>query len=179
MAKIYITTPFGVAKYPKLDKKDTYQGKETNYNCSLLLDAESFAKFKEEFDAKIADERFSVKKPKLPFKRGEDEEEGLFSLKASSNYKPSVFDSKKQELPADTKVGGGSEVRLSCEVSIYKDRSGISLRLNAVQVRKLVEYTGGSASAFDEVEDGFVADTTTAADSFDDDGAAGDSALDI
>lgn len=179
MAKLYITTPFGVAKYPKLDKKDTYQGKETSFNCTLLLDAASFAKFKEEFDAKIEGERFSVKKPKLPFKRGEDEEEGLFLLKASSNYKPSVFDSKKQELPADVKVGGGSEVRMSCEISIYKDRSGISLRLNAVQVKKLVEYQGGgSASAFDEVEDGFVADTT-AADSFDNTEADGDSALDI
>jgi hypothetical protein len=153
LAKTYIMTPVGVASFPHLDKPDTFKG-ATKYKTKLELDAVSFAKFKAEFEKKIEGQRFETKKPKLPWKDGED---GKFILSASSQYAPGIFDTKNQAV--STRVGGGSRIRLSCEIVNYGD--GASLRLQQVQVIELQQ--GGFApgqSAFDEVEDGFVAEAS-------------------
>lgn len=72
-----------------------------------------------------------------------------------------LFDSLKQPLPKTAQIGRGSEVRMSLELSPFAmpatKTAGISLRLNAVQVKKLVSYgRNAEGYGFDSVEDGFV-----------------------
>jgi hypothetical protein len=70
-----------------------------------------------------------------------------------------VFDSKNKALSANTKVGGGSEVRAIAEAYKYEiqKKEGIKLRLKQVQVIKLAEG-GGGFSGFDQIDDGYEAD---------------------
>lgn len=89
-----------------------------------------------------------------------------------SQFRPAVFDAKKQKLPAKASVGAGSVLRIESfffpwskttkmkvkgadgkstmeDVTEY----GVSIRLGDVQVRELVESgAAGSGNAFDEVE---------------------------
>lgn len=75
------------------------------------------------------------------------------------DQKPALFDSKGKPYVGPT-IGGGSTVRVSFEVIEYCNASaknaGISLRLRAVKVIDLVEYSsGGDASSygFDDDDD--------------------------
>lgn len=93
-----------------------------------------------------------------------------FAMKASGTRKkdgtawsmrPSVFDSKGKALPKVPDIWGGSEGYVSCEASPYfipgTGAAGVSLRLKAVQLVKLVQ--GGQRDAagygFAAQDDGF------------------------
>lgn len=72
--------------------------------------------------------------------------------------KPALFDGQGEPLDAETKVGGGSIVRVSYEIAeffVAKIGAGVSLRLSGVQVIKLVEWGVGNAAShgFTPVED--------------------------
>jgi translation elongation factor EF-Ts len=74
------------------------------------------------------------------------------------NMNPIVVDSKRNPLTKDTLIGNGSVIKVAVEPAPYMMQStksvGVSLRLKAVQVIDLVQYSAG-ANIFDE-EDGFV-----------------------
>ena len=70
-----------------------------------------------------------------------------------------VFDANKQTIPSTTEVGTGSIMRVSAEVVPFcmasTNKAGISLKLSAVQVTKLVEGAGGDDSGDFDVEEGY------------------------
>jgi hypothetical protein len=152
MSKNFISTNTGVAMYPHLEKPDSFKGQD-KYKIRVALSKTDGATFKAKLSDMIKDEKFDTKKPKLPFVDAEEGEGIIISF--ASKYKPAVFDSKNKPLPSTIRVGGGSKVRVMGE--LYNYGEGISLRLKQVQVVSLAE--GGSQnSAFDTVDDGFVAD---------------------
>jgi len=85
-----------------------------------------------------------------------------------------VVDCKGQPVKGAVKLGEGSIVKLNVELSGYSvgGKTGVSLKLKAVQIIDLVEYTGslgfgeedGSFEADDEVEETKQAETTEADD---------------
>ncbi len=188
-----ITTPFGTAVYPRVNKPDTKFKEEGEYSCAILLDAEDpfveklEAKLKEHRDVHVKAIALETKKPvpkvKLatvghpiqPELDDEGNETGKVKIKATLkaggvrksdgtpwSQKPAVFDSAGK--PTTVNVGGGSVLRMSCEIHPWYVASqgvGVKLDLRAVQIKELVEFTGGNATAescgFDEVEGGFVA----------------------
>ena len=128
------------------------------------------------------------KKPP-PLTKGDlpvDEEENgtflfRFKMKASGLRKdgsawsqaPALFDAKGQPLDQDTEVWGGSIVKVAFQAAPFlvpgTKTAGISLKLNAVQVLKLVKG-GGTASSYgfdneapedDEEDAPFKSDVTT------------------
>lgn len=150
-----VVTPAGIAKFPHFDKPDNYKGQEKYKGQVVISKADAAAFKKTHLDPFVAANQGTLqsKKPKLPLKPIEGSED--YSLSAKSDYKPTVVDSKKTPLPEDTRVGGGSKIRMAVELYAYD--GGVSLRLKAVQVLELVEYGNSAAAAFDEVEDGFTA----------------------
>jgi hypothetical protein len=117
-----------------------------------------------------------------------------FKLKAKINTKAgdvyeqkvAVFDAKRKPIDGGVNIGNGSTVKVAFEPIPYMMSAtktvGVSLRLKAVQVIDLVEYSN-SASIFDE-EDGYEATTAEVTPirkdetPFDDDGLQGALAAD-
>jgi hypothetical protein len=180
-----ITTPAGIAKYPRIHQPDTKFKAEGEYSIKLVLskkDAAPFvAKLKEIHAEAYQDELKNKKKKTLkqapfPWKNevnDEGTETGNVEFKAALKAKvtpkkgdpfeqrPAILDAHRKPITS-VKVGGGSKVKLAVEVNPWFTDAlgfGIQLRLKAVQVLDLVEYTGGGdASGFFEDEDGFTAE---------------------
>lgn len=174
------TSPKGTAKYPWLSVPDTKFNPDGDYKVTLVLpieEADSMIQFLDEqlaaseAKAKKDNPGKKVKVADAPYKV--DEENGnievSFKLKARVNMqngdsfeqRPALFDAKGKPLQ-DVNVGGGSKIKVSYEcVPFYTALigAGISLRLRAVQVIDLVEFSGGAAAgAFGfEEEDGYEA----------------------
>jgi len=174
------TTPKGTAKYPWLNTPDTKFNPDGEYKVTLVVpvqEANTIMQFLDEqlalSNAKATKENpgKKIKQADAPYKV--DEENGnveiTFKMKAkvelksgdSFEQKPALFDAKGKPL-MDVNVGGGSKIKVSYEcIPFYTALigAGISLRLRAVQVIDLVEYTGGAAAgAYGfEAEEGFEA----------------------
>lgn len=174
------TTPKGTAKYPWLSVPDTKFNSDGEYKVTLVVpveEADTILQFLDEqmsaSEAKAKKENpgKKVKVADAPYKV--DEENGNveinFKLKARVNMqngdsfeqKPALFDAKGKPIQ-DVNVGGGSKIKVSYEcVPFYTALigAGVSLRLRAVQVIDLVEFTGGAdASAYGfEEEEGYAA----------------------
>jgi hypothetical protein len=170
MAREEVTTPVGVAIYPKISSPDTYGPKaDGKYKTDIGFTREAFAAFQKKVEA-LAKEEYPKQKVKWKTK---DQEDGLISIRASSKYQPAIFDSKNQDIAPDSvKIGGGSRIRGICGVNFYdanKTNVTVSFYLNQVQLIELKEYQRGPAkSGFDEVEDGFVSDDNSGTDEGDD-----------
>lgn len=90
-------------------------------------------------------------------------------LNKSGSQRPSLFDAKMQKIdPAKVKIGGGSTIRVNYEMSEFyvpAVGAGVSLRLRAVQVLDLQQWSGGDAASYGfEAEEGF--EGTEAGDEF-------------
>jgi hypothetical protein len=87
--------------------------------------------------------------------------------------RPAVIDAKKNDLPTDVQIWGGSTIRVQVEVYEYNQpQKGLNLQPIMVQVIDLV--TGGGradSSAFDD-EDGYEAEERDTS-SFNDEGSSG------
>lgn len=178
------TTPKGVAKYPWLNKPDTKFNPDGDFKITLVIpvdQADTIMQFLDEqmaaseATAKKANPGKKIKVADAPYKVDEDNGnvEINFKLKAKVNMqngesfdqKPALFDAKGKPLN-DVNVGGGSKVKVSYECVPFFTAligAGISLRLRAVQVIDLVEFSGGAAAGaygFEE-EDGFEAEDTS------------------
>jgi hypothetical protein len=85
-----------------------------------------------------------------------------------TNLKPLLLDSKKNKIPSNVRIGGGSKGAVCFTAHPYyvdaQSMAGITLRLQAVQVKELVSSGGMSPDAFDfDVdEDGFSAEDVEA-----------------
>lgn len=179
-----IVTPKGTLKYPRLFTPDTKFKAEGEYKTSLILSpkeaAPVIAKLKEiHKDAYAAEcaakKKKALKQAAFPWKNETDAEgvetgniEFKTALKArvepkgkeAWDQRPQVFDSKRKPVASTTKVGSGTTARLALEVNPWFTDAlgfGIQLRLKAVQIIDLVEFSGADASGMFEDEEGFEA----------------------
>lgn len=179
-------TPAGTAQYPYLTKPDTKFNPDGEYKISLEIPAADAVKtvefLDEQHEASIAKAKKEntgkkIKEGDVPY--SVNEETGAvtvrFKLKAKVTPKsgdafeqrPAIFDAKGKPLGAEVSVGGGSKVKVAYELIPYYTAiagAGISLRLKAVQIIDLKEYSGGAgaeAYGFGE-EDGYEAEVTPA-----------------
>lgn len=122
-----------------------------------------------------------LKEADSPIVINEDTGEVTISFKAKAggiskkDQKPwtrkiAVFDSAMQPLPEGTRVGGGSTVKVAYDMQAFATAIGVgvSMRLEAVQVLKLVEFGQASAGYFgfenEEPEDDTAEEATPGSD---------------
>lgn len=180
------TTPAGIAQYPYLSKPDTKFNPDGEYKISLEIPADEAQAITAFLDEQLAVSIATAKKENAgkKIKEGDapysvNDETGAvsvrFKLKAkvtpkngdAFEQKPAIFDAKGKPIMGDAKVGGGSKVKVAYELVPYYTAiagAGISLRLKAVQVIDLKEFSGGaSADAFGfGKEDGYEAEDSPA-----------------
>lgn len=187
MAKKLYTSPLGVAVYPHLNQPDTKFNKDGMFSVKLEVPAEDggrefAARLDSAIDQSVADakaeakEGSEIKRADPPYK--EDQEKGTFTFNFKVKHRnqtregteffrrPILFDSAGQRAD-DAKVGGGSQLRVSYEPSLFYTPmigAGVSLRLFAVQIVSLIEWGERDASGygFEGVEGGFVQEPTEA-----------------
>jgi hypothetical protein len=172
----------------KFDKAGVYSTKlaqepsEARDSLVKRLDdafAESVAEAKKELNAKKPGSGNKIKladKPWVEEMDSEGNETGNlvfnFKLKASGKTRegkeftqaPKLYDSQGNPLPAGTKIGGGSTIKVAFEINKFYTAiagAGVSLRLKAVQVIDLKTWEGGNAASFGfgVEEGGFVKDS--------------------
>lgn len=174
---VRITTPSGIAVYPKLEKPDTKFNADGVYSIDLDLDPQDATELTTKL-TQIADAAYtaeckakgkkSLKRSDMPWKETEDGKIRFkFKLKAKGgtgekqwDQKPAIFDAKGTPIK-DVNVGSGSTVKVAFEAVPYFTAMvghGISLRLRAVQILELRQYIAGdNFDAFGfKASDGFV-----------------------
>lgn len=189
---IKITTPVGSAKYPYLIEPDTKFHADGEYRVELVLDSgeaadelfDQVTAFRDKAAAEAkklsGGKNFRIA-PHFPLVRNED---GTLSVKAklkakvtsksgrSWEQRPALFDAKGNPIKSDIRIGSGSRLRLSIELSTFNQPGiggfGVSARLRGVQVIEVREPRATSASdfGFGAEEAGFVTETF---DNFEDD----------
>ncbi len=180
------TTPAGIAQYPRLNQPDTKFNPDGEYKVKLEItnpsDVATLSAFLDEQvekSLKLATKENPGKKIKqgdAPYEVDEDTGKMVvnFKLKAKVKTKsgeefeqrPALFDAKGKPFN-DVNVGGGSKIKVAYEVIPFYTAlvgASISLRLKAVQVIDLVEYSGGASAdsyGFGE-EEGYEAEDNSA-----------------
>lgn len=177
-------TAVGTALYPSLRTPETFEGNEIGYTVKVIFSQEETNKMEKHLlnlleEAKSLPEMEGKKWGNAPtIGMGETQDgEVFFKFKKKSSYvsKKSgqlitttvpIFDAMGKPLPANIDIGNGSQVKVAYTVYPFnKSRQiqGLSLRLEAVQVIKLVERGAGNQDAgsfgFGSVEGGYVAPT--------------------
>ena len=163
----------GEAIYPHLTKPDVRFNQDGEYKVTLKVsksDATDMVKlFDQALDDSLAKAEEKVKGKKVkeaprPYTTEGDNVFFKFKMKASGvnkktqekfTQRPQLLDSKKNPISPNTSIWGGSIMKIAYEPFPYFTPmlgAGVSLRLKAVQVIKLVE--GKSNNVFKE-EDGF------------------------
>lgn len=177
-------TPAGTAQYPYLSKPDTKFNPDGEYKVKLEIPADQAQELTtfldEQFEQAVAKAKKDnagkkIKEGNSPYEVADNGNVVVnFKLKAKVTPKngepfeqrPAVFDAKGKPTK-DTKVGGGSTLKIAYEVIPYYTAiagAGISLRLKAAQVINLVEFSGGASAdayGFGE-EDGYEAEDNSA-----------------
>ena len=179
---VKVVSPVGVSQYAWLTTPDTRFDETGHYKTNLIINAKEAQSLKTQIDAEIkksvalAKEKAKGKAIKEAPRPYEDE---LIDGKASGNVifkfktkakiiakdgkvipnRVALFDSAGKPM-IDANVWSGSEMKVSAELIPYYTAmagAGVSMRLRAVQVTKLVE--GGSSNAkgygFEKVKDGY------------------------
>jgi hypothetical protein len=177
---VRITTPAGIAVYPKIEKPDTKFNTDGVYSIDLDLSGDEAKDLIAKL-TKVADEAYAaeckskgkkqLKRSDMPWKATEDGKTRFkFKLKAKGgtgekqwDQKPAIFDAKGNPVK-DLNVGSGSTVKVAFDAVPYFTAmvgQGISLRLRAVQVIELRQYIAGdNFDAFGfKATDGFVKET--------------------
>jgi hypothetical protein len=196
MAKKELIQLRGIASFPWLNTPDTKFEPDGVFRTKVRMPVEAatpiIERLEEIVEATVAEEQQKkkgkkVKRTDLPWQFLTDEDgeptgdvEFSTKIKASGTRedgtkwtrKLAVFDARAK--PCDAKVGAGSELIVSVEPRgffVPALGAGVSLRLEGVQVLKLVEFGGKSADAlgFTAHDDGYTVEA---------DGAAEDEAAD-
>jgi len=181
---IRITTPEGVAFYPKVQKPDTKFKSGGVYSTRLIIAnpkctdlcaqldalaeeayADALADPKKVAAAKAKRKTIAKNEPYLPELDKESNETGntIFNFKMNASaevngevklFKPVLYDAsfpKPKEIIKDINLYSGSIIKVSFEPTLYYNdanaQAGVSCRLKAVQVIKLVKG-GWTAEAF-------------------------------
>lgn len=150
---VRMTSPKGVAKYPKLGEPDTRFKEDGEFNVKLLLDADDAATkefmkaLREVTDAGAEEARKDLKPVKAktlevvyPYKDEADRETGEptgnieFNFKTSATYKTKdgemkqrkvpLFDSKGKAIERKVNVGGGSIIKVNFTPGPYYMANG-------------------------------------------------------
>lgn len=182
-----ITSPLGVAVYPKLVKPDTKFDANGVYSVDLDLDPNDkevkafVATIKKAADVAYAEtcEAKGGKKLKRADLSIKETEDGMlrfkFKLKAKGgtedkawDQKPALFDAKGNPIANPPSIGSGSKIRVAFELVPYFTAmvgAGITFRMRAVQICELREYTpDGGFDAFGfKATDGYSAGSDTPA----------------
>jgi hypothetical protein len=180
-----LTTPIGKAFYPRL-QPDYKWSEEGQYTCKLHVeDEKEFNEFSAKVD-KLVEEAYKEElkkqgKTKLkpfntpPIRITDEGDNEIYAkqvakkqtAKGERTFSIGIYDSQGNKLPASTNCGSGSTLRMSVELATWYVPAlgfGYSLRLRAVQIIELVEYSGGGGAdnaeslGFGEVKGGFVGD---------------------
>lgn len=165
-------TPKGELQYPKLQTPDTKYDTEGVYSTNVVLGEEEHAKLLEAVQPAIAEMRnelealpkrkrdaINEREPFTPEYDDNDDETGRYIWKFRTKAeikgvprKVALFDAKGSRLQ-NVNPWGGTEAIVAYTASPYiipgSKMAGVSLRLEAVQVLRLVSGgSGGSASGF-------------------------------
>lgn len=140
-------TPVGIARYPYLTKADLV-GKyaDGKYKSKLVVSKKDAKTFMDSMKA-IAKAN-NVKQ--LPYAEDPDNDENII-ISVKSKRKPTVYDAKKNPVPPEVEISGGSKLRFGGIIYVYD--KGLSLQLEQVQVIDLVSRS--SEPMFDEIEGSF------------------------
>lgn len=184
-------SPTGVAQYPHLNKPDTKFNPDGEYKVNLELNAEDATEILSFLDEQMAASMVKAKEENAGKKLKQadapysvDENSGKvtlrFKLKAkvtpkngeAFDQRVAIFDAKGVPMTSAPNIGGGSKLKVSYEVFPFYTAligAGISLRVRAVQIIELVEYSSAGAGAYGfGEEDGYEADTTATNNEFTD-----------
>lgn len=179
------TSPAGIAQYPRLVEPDTKYNPDGEFKVTLELNAAESQEMMNFLDEQYKRSQEKAKKdfPGKKIKQGPnpyevDDDTGKVTVKFktkakvtmrsgdSFDQKVALFDAKGKPLVNPPNVGGGSKIKVSYQVVPYYTATvgaGLTLRMKAVQIIKLVEYTSGanaSSYGFKE-EDGYEAEEQT------------------
>lgn len=182
-----VTTPIGVAVWPRLNTPDREFVAEGEFKVDLLLDPsegevsaflDKLQKYADDAYKAICKEKSKkVKRSVFPWKEEQDRETGeptgkiLLRCKMKHQVRPKHSDPFTQSPklfdamgnPMDAVISGGSKLKLSLDVVPYYTASigaGVTCRLKAAQVIELVEYSGADSAAthgFTAIEGGYEA----------------------
>lgn len=164
-------SPLGIASYPHLNAPDTKFDSGGVYSTKLILDESGYNQIMEAVEAvmpeakALATEKAKGKKVNRKEPSIDENEDGTYTINAKmyatgktakgEEFKmaPKLFDASGAVVPADTKIGSGSKLKLALWLKPYFNAAdkvyGVSVKLQAVQVIELVEFGGGrSADAF-------------------------------
>jgi len=194
-----LTSPIGVAEWPKLQEPDTRFDEVGVYSVDLRVPKAKAKDFiakvnaiHKEAVAEYTNGKAMPKVAPLPVYVVEDDEGNktnevkirfkvkskITSRKTGQTWerKPKLFDAKGAVYQGEDIIGSGSKLRVSAEVYAWKSSFGVGVSLQpiAVQILDLVPFTGagGSADSFGfDVEEGF---ETESFESFEDDNNTGD-----
>ena len=181
---VRIVTPIGISQYAWLTTPDTQFDADGHYKTNLIVSAKESQSVVKAIDDEmkksitLAKEKTKGKEPKmanLPYEEeiieGKPTGNLIFKFKTKAKIitrdgkvipnKVAIFDSAGKPM-VDANVWSGSEMKVSAELIPYFTAmagAGVSLRLRAVQITKLVEGGAGNSKGygFDEVKDGYVA----------------------
>jgi hypothetical protein len=163
----------GEAIYPALNKPETRFDVNGVYKVTLKVAKSDASEMVKLFDQAIEDSLATAKleqKGKLiklapkPYAIEGEDVFFKFKMKASGvtkktqekfTQRPMLFDAKRNPIPLDKRIAGGSEIKVAFQLRPYYSPAlgaGIVSQLKAVQVIKLVE--GAEADLFAD-EDGF------------------------
>jgi hypothetical protein len=177
-------SPVGKALWATLNKPDTKYKEEGLYSVKLEITGDDAQKLSAFLDTKLQESIAEAKKENVgkkikeasaPYEWTNDNTIVVnFKMKASGikksgetwSRKPALFDAKGKPLVGEVMIGKGSLLAVAYEASPFYTSligAGVSLRLNAVQIIELVEFTAGSGSnpGFGE-HDGYEADEEVA-----------------
>jgi hypothetical protein len=156
----------GTAKWAKVRQPDVYQGVEVGYTMNLYPDniKEYEKAVKSALEEVKTDARFARKQFKNPRNGVREDEDGVkyIYLKAKSNFTDpdtgevtrrylNIYDKTGAIIPQEVLIGNGSEVEVAVDLVPYHfgaNTCGITPRIAAIKVNKLVEYNGGSGTGY-------------------------------
>lgn len=157
----------GTAIWAHTDSPEKYDGKEIGYSIMVRLESDDKTEaFKNELEELFNEAEGSLEKKanrKVPINLSVKEDEKLgecFKAKTKHEFKDRntgelvkrtlpVFDKYGKPLAKGTKIGNGSTVQVKVQADPYVMNAknyGVTLRLLAVLVKDLKEYTGGKTA---------------------------------
>ena len=169
-----IVTGIGVSQYAWITQPDTRFDEVGHYKTNLILSGQEADELKAAIDAEIknsvalAKEKAKGKNIKManpPYEddvddNGEPPGSTIFKFKSKAQLttkdgkiipnRVAIFDSKGTPM-TDCNVWSGSEMKVSAELVPYYTAmvgAGVSMRLRAVQITKLVEGGSGNAKGY-------------------------------
>lgn len=157
--------------FPSLFRKAQFQGEQTKYEATLMLDkeehADKIAEIKKAVQEAIKENLKGAKVPadKICLKDGDesgrDEYEGHFTIKAANNKRPKVIDRDKSPLTEDDdKPYSGCYVNAVIDLWVQNNSYGKRINANLLGVQFFKEgepFESGSVADdddFDEYEVG-------------------------